>query len=149
MTFLTCICLDFQYGAVKMDRPLLKTGVSRTAPTKWAIVYFLNGGRRIWSKNKDPNGRETWYLLRDCKNGDKRCPSTAYPKPEVEIWRKPHNELCLSVGWGGSASNTMSPGLPPYQVVSWSIQSSSHNKHKRKSGGDCCAPFRGDSWVPI
>jgi len=38
-------------------------------------------------------------------------------------------------------------GLPPYQVASWSIQPSGHNKYGPKSGG--CAPFFGrGSWVP-
>jgi len=39
-------------------------------------------------------------------------------------------------------------GLPPYQVVSWCIQTFGHNRHGPKMGG--CAPFWvGVSWVPI
>jgi len=37
-------------------------------------------------------------------------------------------------------------GLPPYQVASWSVQPSGHNRHGWKIGG--CALF-GGSWVPI
>jgi len=38
-------------------------------------------------------------------------------------------------------------GLPPYQVVAWSIQPFRHNRHGPKSGG-CCAPFRGGKLGP-
>jgi len=38
-------------------------------------------------------------------------------------------------------------GLPPYQVVSWSIQMIGHNIHGPKIGGRGCAPL--GSWVPI
>ena len=36
-------------------------------------------------------------------------------------------------------------GLPAYQVASWSIQPSGHNRHRPKIGG--CAPFLWGSWV--
>jgi len=34
-------------------------------------------------------------------------------------------------------------GLPPYQVVSWSIQPFGHNRHGPKIGGGLCPFFRG------
>ena len=41
----------------------------------------------------------------------------------------------LSVGGGGSPSNTMSPGLrPPYQVASWSVQPFGHNATTYQTG---------------
>jgi len=77
-------------------------------------------------------------------------PSGILIHPAVRPLHRPKIGGYTPFGRGaGSPSNTMStgPGLPPHQVVSWSIQPFGHNRHGPKSGG-CCAPFWG-SWVPI
>jgi len=38
-------------------------------------------------------------------------------------------------------------GLPPYQLISWSMQPFGHNRHWPKSGG--AVPFPWGSWVSI
>jgi len=89
---------------------------------------------RPWASfnvKRDQNGRKTRYLVQEIpKTAINDAQLTPTPKPEVEIRRKPHKRtMLLSVGELGPhlAQCHLGQGLPPYQVVSWSIQPFGHN----------------------
>jgi len=76
-------------------------------------------------------------------------------------WAKKVGGCCAPFRGGAGSHLTqcrLGQGLPPYQVVSWSIQPFDHNRHRpqfadlhasvhkpQKRGGGCCAPFCGEA----
>jgi len=91
---------------------------------------FRQNRKQRWKASfnvkRDHSGRGMRYLEQEIAklsiNDARLAPTT---KPEVEIWRKPHNRtVLLSMGGAGSPSNTISAWAEAYRRTKWYLDPS-------------------------